>query len=185
MTQKKRVFIDEYPRDFNATRAAKAAGYSPRTAYSSGQRLLKDVEVQAAIQAHVAEVTMGKDETLLRLSDVARGDIADLMDLTEDGYTFKLMVQDENGNLIVNPKTKLIRKIKQKVTTIGGSVEREIVETELELYSSLEALEKIGEAHRLFVQRQSLENPDGSPMKAQAEVVIYIPDNGRPRLNNG
>lgn len=43
-------FVDEYLVDLNATQAAIRAGYSPKTAYSMGQRLLKDVEVQAAIQ---------------------------------------------------------------------------------------------------------------------------------------
>lgn len=37
----------------NATDAAKRAGYSARTAYSAGSRLLKDVEVQRAIKIRV------------------------------------------------------------------------------------------------------------------------------------
>ena len=43
--------VAEYLIDLNATRAAEMAGYSPKTAYSQGQRLLKNVEVQRAIQA--------------------------------------------------------------------------------------------------------------------------------------
>ncbi|MEM5795308.1 MAG: terminase small subunit [Bacillota bacterium] len=35
----------------NATQAAVGAGYSGKTAYSVGQRLLKNVEAQAAIRA--------------------------------------------------------------------------------------------------------------------------------------
>ena len=42
MTNKQELFILEYQKDFNATRAAVAVGYSPKTAYSQGQRLLKD-----------------------------------------------------------------------------------------------------------------------------------------------
>ena len=38
----------------NATEAALKAGYSPKTAYSQGQRLLKNVEVKAAIAARQA-----------------------------------------------------------------------------------------------------------------------------------
>jgi phage terminase small subunit len=44
-------FVAEYLIDLNATRAAERAGYSPKTAYSQGQRLLKHVEVKRAIQA--------------------------------------------------------------------------------------------------------------------------------------
>ena len=39
-------FVDEYLVDLNATQAAIRAGYSEKTAYSIGQRLLKNVEVQ-------------------------------------------------------------------------------------------------------------------------------------------
>lgn len=43
-------FIVEYLIDQNATQAAIRAGYSQKTAYSQGQRLLKDVEVGRAIE---------------------------------------------------------------------------------------------------------------------------------------
>lgn len=46
MTEKQQRFCDEYLIDCNATQAAIAAGYSKRTAYSQGQRLLKNVEVK-------------------------------------------------------------------------------------------------------------------------------------------
>lgn len=50
MTPKQEAFAREYVIDRNATRAAKRAGYSEATAYSAGQRLLKNVDVRAAIQ---------------------------------------------------------------------------------------------------------------------------------------
>lgn len=55
MTEKQVKFISEYTKDFNATQAAIRAGYSPKTAYSIGQRLLKNVEVQAAMTEHRAQ----------------------------------------------------------------------------------------------------------------------------------
>lgn len=54
-TEKKGRFVEEYPIDLNATQAAIRAGYSEKTAYSQGQRLLKDVEVSAAIQNALSE----------------------------------------------------------------------------------------------------------------------------------
>ena len=50
LNAKKNRFVEEYPVDLNATQAAIRAGYSKKTAYSIGQRLLKDVEIQEAIQ---------------------------------------------------------------------------------------------------------------------------------------
>lgn len=50
LTPKQAAFVREYLVDLNATQAAIRAGYSEKTAYSQGQRLLKNVEVQTALQ---------------------------------------------------------------------------------------------------------------------------------------
>ena len=50
LTPKQQGFVDEYLVDLNATQAAIRTGYSEKTAYSQGQRLLKDVEIAAAVQ---------------------------------------------------------------------------------------------------------------------------------------
>ncbi|MEP6968781.1 MAG: terminase small subunit, partial [Pseudomonadota bacterium] len=49
MTPKQQAFCGEYQFDGNATQAAVRAGYSPRTAYSAGHRLLKNVEISHRI----------------------------------------------------------------------------------------------------------------------------------------
>lgn len=49
ITPKKRQFAAEYLIDLNATKAAERAGYSSKTAYSQGERLLRDVEVKKLI----------------------------------------------------------------------------------------------------------------------------------------
>lgn len=49
LTLKQKLFIKEYLIDLNATQAAIRAGYSEKTAYSQGQRMLKKVEVKEAI----------------------------------------------------------------------------------------------------------------------------------------
>lgn len=53
LNAKRQAFVDAW--EGNATAAALAAGYSPKTAYSQGQRLLKIVEVQEAIKAREAQ----------------------------------------------------------------------------------------------------------------------------------
>lgn len=54
LTAKQRRFVAEYLVDLNATQAAIRAGYSAKTAYSQGQRLLKNVEVSKVVGAHAA-----------------------------------------------------------------------------------------------------------------------------------
>lgn len=67
LNEKQTRFVQEYIVDLNATAAAKRAGYSEKTAYSSGQRLLKDVEIQSAIQEAKLDL---RRRTELRQEDV-------------------------------------------------------------------------------------------------------------------
>lgn len=82
--EKRGRFVEEYLHDLNATQAAIRAGYSQKTAYSQGQRLLKDVEVSAAIaEAKTARSTRTRvdaDWLLRRLADEVEADVADLYD---------------------------------------------------------------------------------------------------------
>lgn len=50
MSPKRERFVIEYLLDGNATQAAIRAGYSAKTAYSQGQRLLKNVEVATRVR---------------------------------------------------------------------------------------------------------------------------------------
>src|ERR1017187_4042453 len=56
LNEKQQIFVREYLLDRNATRAAIAAGYSQKTAYSAGPRLLKNVEIQAEIAKRTEKV---------------------------------------------------------------------------------------------------------------------------------
>ena len=67
MTEKKKRFCDEYLIDTNATQAAIRAGYSVKTAYSQGQRLLKDAEVQNYIKEKAESI---KDENIADATEV-------------------------------------------------------------------------------------------------------------------
>jgi len=57
LTGKQARFVEEYLIDLNATSAAIKAGYSEKTAYSIGQRLLKNVDIAEAIQAAQAKLS--------------------------------------------------------------------------------------------------------------------------------
>lgn len=50
MNDKQRLFVDEYITSLNATQAAMKAGYDAHSAYSQGHRLLKNAEVQKAVE---------------------------------------------------------------------------------------------------------------------------------------
>lgn len=92
LTPKQKVFADEWIKNGgNATAAAKEAGYSERTAYSSGQRLLKNVEVLAYIASQQEEMErlaerdiMSLTEIQVRRSKIGKGEVTDSFGFAPD-----------------------------------------------------------------------------------------------------
>lgn len=87
MTPKQEQFVREYLIDLNATQAAIRCGYSAKTAYAQGSRLLSNAEIVAAIAdakiERCEETKIDAAWVLKRLADEAVADIADLYD--DDG----------------------------------------------------------------------------------------------------
>ena len=65
MNKKQVAFVHEYIKDYNATQAGIRAGYSAKTAYSIAQRLLKQVEIQEAIQ-ELHKEAIGPTEKIIK-----------------------------------------------------------------------------------------------------------------------
>jgi len=82
LTPKQARFVEEYLVDLNATQAAIRAGYSAKTAYSAGQRLLKDVDVAEAISAAQAKrserTQITADQVLQELAKVGFSNLSDV-----------------------------------------------------------------------------------------------------------
>lgn len=78
LNAKQQRFCDEYLIDLNATQAAIRSGYSEKTAYSQGQRMLKNVEVKAYIDAELEKIRTEKiadvTEIMEYLTSVLRGE---------------------------------------------------------------------------------------------------------------
>ena len=74
-TDKQKLFVAAYVALPNATKAAKTAGYSEKTAYSQGQRLLKNVEIRKAIdqgmEAKHKEIKMQGVKLIQKIEEIA------------------------------------------------------------------------------------------------------------------
>ena len=87
-----KIFADEYIKNGgNATRAATAAGYSSKTAYSQGQRLLKNVEVLAYIEKQTERIEKEQHRDIMSLAEIqerrsriARGEVIDGLGFSPD-----------------------------------------------------------------------------------------------------
>ena len=163
MNAKQQRFAEEYLVDLNATQAAIRAGYSQKTAYAQGQRLLKHVEVAefiAAAQDERSKATgITAEKVMEKLAEIAFADPR------------KLFSSDN----VVKPIAELDL---ETVTCIDGFEVRELAGdmpgtvTKVKLANRLKALELLGKHFGQFVDRVSHEGSTGN-------VVIVLPDNGR------
>lgn len=85
LTPKQQLFVDEYLKSFNATKAAKAAGYSEHTATEIGAENLRKPHLREAIDQRLTESAMSANEVLMRLAKQARGSMADYVKIIEGG----------------------------------------------------------------------------------------------------
>lgn len=78
LTQKQRLFADEYIKSGNAMQSAIKAGYSEKYAKSSSSKMLENVGIKSYIAAQVAEIESHKiadaKEVLQYLTRVLRGE---------------------------------------------------------------------------------------------------------------
>lgn len=106
LTPKQQKFIEEYVVDLNATQAAIRAGYSEKTAYSMGSRLLKDVEIVNALTKYRASLAKDNDITPQRivaeLAKLGFSNMQDYMRPTADGdpmLDFSQLTRDQAAAL--------------------------------------------------------------------------------------
>lgn len=75
LTGKQKIFISEYLKDKNATRAAKAAGYPPKTAKEMGAENLSKPhiknEIDQKLQKLQDKLEISAERTLKRIADIA------------------------------------------------------------------------------------------------------------------
>ena len=174
LTGKQAVFVDEYLKSYNATQAALAAGYSPKTARSIGCENLTKPDIAEVISQRLRESAMSADEVLMRLASHARGSMADFVRITVAGPQFDFEAASLADQL------HLVKKLKTKTRTVvslgkpkktKGFVEDEEqdeeeatdddrliteVEVDFELYDAQTALEKLGRYHKLFTDKTEL-----------------------------
>lgn len=168
LTDKQQAFVVEYCKCWNASEAARRAGYSAKTAASIGAENLTKPDIAAEIDAFKAAHMMSAEETQIALTEQARGDMGDF--LAQDGD----MVTIDLPKAVAAKKTGLIKKLNQSRTTrtYGNGDVEVTVNTSIELYDKQAALIQIGKIHKLFTERSELSAPDGGPIRTKGEAVI-------------
>jgi len=159
-------FVREYLKDFNATQAAIRAGYSKKTGYAQGHRLLKDAEIQAKL-ARVLETRIEKEE-------ISGGDV--LRELKRIGLSDVGQAFDADGKL--KPIAELPEDIRRSISGVevteefqGRGEERERIgfTKKVKLWDKTKALEILCKHLGLL---QEAERPAATTIVMIQETVI-------------
>jgi len=139
LTTKQQVFIEHYLETWNATEAARRAGYRGNydTLKAVGYENLTKPHLRERIQERLREKALSADEVLARLSEQARNSIADFIEPVPGRSRAFMLNMDE-----IKARGHLIKKIKM---TINGP--------EIELYDGQAALNLMGKHFALFTDR--------------------------------
>src|SRR5690242_5329316 len=158
-------FVAEYLVDLNATQAAIRAGYSARPAYSAGERLLRNVEVAAAIaegraaRSRRTEVT--QDRVVLELARVAFGDPRRVMGWGPGGVVLRPSAE------LTDEEAAIVAEASQTVTEAGGTIRLKTVD-------KLGALKLLGRHLGLFGERADPGTVAGEPGPGPLETVADV-----------
>lgn len=166
LSMRRRVFIDEYLKCFNAQESAIRAGYSPKTAGQQGWLLIHNPVILEEIQKRLDDIHMSSNEALTLLAKHARGDIGKFVD--DDG-NLDLATARKNGLM---PLVKRIRKKKAKYSHKGGINETET--QDIELYSAQDALDKILRAHGKYNDGNSKSVVSGQTFSIPADKIAPL-----------
>lgn len=140
LSQKQQAFIEFYLQTWNASEAARRAGYSEKTARAIGAENLTKPDIQAAISDRLAEMKMSADEVLTRLAEQARGSLKPFLRVNRAG--------DLSGfDLSEGQPLHLLKKASHSKRTYKDTTEETVA---IELYDAQAALNLIGRHHKLF-----------------------------------
>ncbi len=175
LNHKQKVFVREYLIDGNATRAAIAAGYSPRAAESYGSQLLDNIKVAAEIE-HLQSKQLSKleitSEKALELAwRIASSNILDYVKVNEDGQA------DIDLNKVRHEQGYAIQEITVDTTGGSGDGERRLVlRTRLKLAQKDAQLTNILKHFKLISDKIEAGGPDGGPIQTSLTVSFVSPD---------
>ncbi|MGA9070540.1 MAG: terminase small subunit [Terracidiphilus sp.] len=146
LTPKQAIFVAEYQIDFNATRAARAAGAGDTSAAVTGARWLKEPKVAEAIAD-------GQARRMKKLDCTVDGLVLELMKIAvcDPGKLY-----DENGERIpvyrLDPDTRAAVAAVEDESVDGPGRVRTLTQR-LKMADKLRAIELLGKYQRMFTDR--------------------------------
>lgn len=169
LNDKQRIFVSKYVKYRNATRAARLAGYSPKTAYSQGSELLKHPEIARAIEKRFAGIEARAE---LKASDV-------LAEIKKLAFVNLSQAYGPDGALLhPHDMPKDLQAALQSVETDELFVNRRKrkigVTKKIKLSDKVRALEMLAKHFKLLTDVQEISGRNGETIS----VNLTMPSNG-------
>lgn len=184
LTIKQRMFISEYIIDYNATRAAVAAGYAAETAGIYANSLLKRPAVENAIQEKLKQ--------LEKAAEITREKV--LVEFAKLAFVDPQKFYDENGNLKSIPEldkdtAAALTGFDVSTTYINGEEQISVLK-KIKFADKKASLDSLAKHLGMFIERQEISGPNGQPIPMKMvhsldefRKMFPIPEDG-PRLVN-
>jgi phage terminase small subunit len=172
LTPKQERFVSEYLIDLNATQAAMRTGYSEKTAYSQGQRLLKDVEIQdfiAEAQANRAKRTQVTADMVVR--ELARIGFSDLRKVLSPGGSLLMPTEWDDDTAASIASIEVVTNTEGTGRDEEG---RKIIEHthKIKVWDKNSALEKLAKHLGMFVEKHVHTGDPENPLRMVTEITL-------------
>lgn len=196
LTNKQRVFVEEYLRCWNATEAARRAGYSKKMARQIGSENLSKPDIAAEIERRLDDLTMSEAEILARLTEHGRGDLGQFFKPIEEWTFFPLPSYEvidareveadrEDGDgkekrvsylvrhVVLDTEKLLDPRYSHLVKKFSDSVKNGL---SIELYSAQDAIVQLGKIRGLFKERVEHTGKGGGPIETKNVDLARLSD---------
>ncbi|WP_161599523.1 terminase small subunit [Hymenobacter nivis] len=175
LTPKQLRFVEEYCVDWNGTKAAERAGFSPKSARQQAANMLAEEHIQGAVAKRMEGFSMSAAEAIAKLADWGRGTVGRFLKVNEDGVATINLAHVEAKEYL-----HLLKKVKQKRhITRTDNGEFEDITTEIELHDAKDAVDKILKLHGRYAPQKYDHTTNGKDLPSGPPPNIYMPDNGR------
>ena len=167
---RQRLFAEEYIKHFNATRAARDAGYSKKTAGETGAENLKKPHIKEYIDKKIKETSIRNQISVDRiLEEYARKGIANIESIF-----------DEEGKLIgikslPRDVSAAIHSVKVRRESVGDG-EFAVVE-EYKMHDKHKALEKLAQYAEALLPQKKEQLADEDQGRLVIEVIGEMSEN--------
>lgn len=174
MTDKQKVFCEYYIQSWNATQAARQAGYKGNddTIRAIASENLTKPNIKEYIESRVSEIAMDTNEILSRLTMWGRGTVSPF--LKQDDYSQALCVDSENQHI------GLIKKIKQKETTLKARDDETVLsrDFEIELHDAKDAVIQLAKIRGMYTER--IDHTTGGEKIQGSPIIAHNPKGEKP-----